>query len=558
MAENLFTPLLQKKHVDARLITIESGLRNNKIQYTRQSTKDDIEARIKQLEKAEAHFFDIFNVEGKTTSERAKNLNKRVVDNKIVLTKMNGKVIQNEILDACSASYNEAMLQYLRKYVLTEDTVEEELSLYEEFTDWTEAFVNLLNKEIKAKTGKAGRLKSNTRGLKEARGGSYNKLLAKNLTSRAREVIEMAVREHVEQTTGERRIELYDYVLSDKGVTVESTDWRKTVRGLTVTQAKKMEAEGIIDIDEINDSIIALILDYSGTYGRDRIRLSAVIKTFLLDNPSGRYAFFVGNNNKAITGLLGEIQGLYYICSLFGVDSVAEVKGALGKRLTWLADTYGKTSKKLSIDILLDAVGIQVKNTTRDVKDDFYYNVDFTKSKLTLKTLMNEMGVTDEKLVELVSSLFQTHLFNVEYQYEEGGYIQAENLDFRDSREKMEELISLTESMLALWMETAMHIGINKSARTAIADNVNAIYFVNGVFFGASEILSKLFKAVEDNTKTTGMSITPVLPTGGETIVRYLNRGERGGRKKSMFGTEKNMDVDLKISTSFNFMSLLN
>ena len=234
------------------------------------------------------------------------------------------------------------------------------------------------------------------------------------------------------------------------------------------------------------------------------------------------------------------------------------MKSALGKRLTWLADTYGKTSKKLSIDILLDAVGIQVKNTTRDIEDDFYYNVDFTKSKLTLKTLMNEMGVTDEKLVELVSSLFQTHLFNVEYQYEEGGYVQAENLDFRDSREKMEELISLTESMLALWMETAMHIGVNKSARTAIADNVNAIYFVNGVFFGASEILSRLFKAVEDNTKSTGMSITPVLPTGGETIVRYLNRGKRGERKKSMFGTEKNKDVDLKINTSFNFMSLLN
>ena len=558
MAENLFTPLLRKKYVDARLITIESGLRNNKIQYTRQSTKGDIEARIKQLEKAEEHFFDIFNVEGKTTSERAKNLNKRITDSKIALTKMNGKEIQNEILDACSVSYNEAMLQYLRKYILTEDKVEAELSLYDEFTDWTEAFINLLNKEIKAKTGKAGRLRSNTRGLKEARGGSYNKLLAKNLTSRAKEVIEMKVSEYIKQTTGKKRMDLYSYVLSAKGITVKGNDWRKTVRGLTVTQAKKLEAEGIINIDEINDSIITLILNYSDAHGRDRIRLSAVIKTFLLDNPSGRYAFFVGNNNKAITGLLGEIQGLYYICSLFGVDSVAEIESTLGKRLTWLADTYGRTSKKLSIDILLDAVGIQVKNTTRDIKDDFYYNVDFTKSKLTLKTLLSEMGVTDEKLVELVSSLFQTHLFNVEYQYEEGGYVQAENLDFRDSREKMEELISLTESMLALWMETAMHIGVNKSARTAIADNVNAIYFVNGVFFGASEILSRLFKAVEDNTKSTGMSITPVLPTGGETIVRYLNRGKKGERKKSMFGTEKNADVDLKINTSFNFMSLLN
>lgn len=120
----------------------------------------------------------------------------------------------------------------------------------------------------------------------------------------------------------------------------------------------------------------------------------------------------------------------------------------------------------------------------------------------------------------------------------------------------MEELITLTENMLALWMEAAMHIGVNRSAQNAVEDNVNAIYFINGIFYGASDILRQLFKAVKDNVKS-GFSISASMPTNGENIVHYLNRYRNTDRKRSMYGTAKNESIDLKISTSFNFESLL-
>lgn len=554
MAENLFVPLLRKDQVDMRLNMIEAGLRNNQIKYIKDSTMGDIERRIELLEKAEAKFFDSFKIEGSTTREKAANLNSRIVNEKITLTNMNGSIIQEAILDICSTSYNQAMLDYLRDEIFTEQMIEQEVMFHQEYTHWTEGFIALLNREIKKSTNKTGRLRVNTQGLKEMTGKEYKDLLAKNLTVRARQVVEQKVQEHIRKTAGDKDIPIYDYILSKKGIEVKGNDWRGIIKGLTPTQAKKMEAEGMIDIEAINNHITTMILDYAGNANRSR--LSAVIKTYLLENPNGgKYAFFVGNNNKAITGLLGEIQGLYYICSLFGVNSIDEAKSMIGDRLKWLADTYGASSKKMSIDILLDSVGVQVKNTTRDIEDPFYNTVSFTDSKLTLDTLMAKMGVVDEQLLKLVSSLFQTRMFNVEYQYEDG-YIQAENLDFRDSREKMEQLVTLTENMLALWMEAAMHIGVNNSAKADATNNANAIYFINGIFYGASDILRQLFNAVKDNAQS-GFSITASMPTGGENIVHYLNRYRNTDRKKSMYGTSKNESVDLKINTSFNFTSLL-
>lgn len=42
---------------------------------------------------------------------------------------MNGQIIQDEILDVCSSSYNEALLKYLREEIFTEDIIMQEAAL---------------------------------------------------------------------------------------------------------------------------------------------------------------------------------------------------------------------------------------------------------------------------------------------------------------------------------------------------------------------------------------------------------------------------------------------
>ena len=551
MAENLFVPLLEKDRVEARLSLIESGIRNNSIKYIKNEQKEDIEARIEKLRQAERKFFDMFSIPGNTTQERTVALNNRIKQSGISITKMNGQIIQEEILDVCSSSYNEALLKYLREEIFTEDIVMQEAAI-QQSDDWRKGLIALLNREIQASTGKKGKLHTDTKGLSAS--GDYSKLLAKQLTARARAVIEQKVKKHIkDHPSNIDALPAYDFILKEKEIEISGMDWRGKIKGLTPTQARTLLSKD--ELDEINHKIVSLILNYAE--GADKRRLRNVIETFLLHNDrGGEYAFFVGNNNKAITGLLGEIQGLYYICSLFNVTSWSEIQGKIdGHTLNWLADTYGATSKKLSIDILLDEIGIQVKNTTRDITDDFYSQVSFTESGLTLSKLMASMGVQDDNFASLISSLFQTRMFNVEYQYKDDTYIQAPNDEFAPTRERMEELVQLTEKMFALWMEAAMHIGVNNTVKSAMKDNVNAIYFVNGVFYGASEILAQLFRAVFEGA-STGFSIHASMPTSGLNIVGYLNGYSRKTRKQSMYGSGKNTDVDLKINTSFNFMSL--
>jgi hypothetical protein len=48
---------------------------------------------------------------------------------------------------------------------------------------------------------------------------------------------------------------------------------------------------------------------------QDRELIRAIINHILREDP---HVFFVGGNTKDITGLLGEISGLYYLSKLFG------------------------------------------------------------------------------------------------------------------------------------------------------------------------------------------------------------------------------------------------
>ena len=544
MERNLYTPLIRKAHVDERLSQLETIIGAGKVKYFQGLTADDVKQRIRELREAEMKFFEVFDIKANTTKEAAAELNEKIEANNITLTDMNGSNIQKLILDKCSQSYNDNMLKYLRKHIITDEVLKSKMLETGE-TDWRKAFIGMLNEEIEKTTGKKGRLKTATKGLSDAKLNSFADLLASNLTARAKEVIQQRVDRETKSKRETRP--LYDFVLEENKdeLTIHSDpDWRTIIKGMTPTQAEKWEydEEHPLPVDDINDAIIDLIVNYAKAPNPELLR-DIIIKDVLAEN---RYAFFVGNNNKAITGLLGEIQGLYYIRSLWTKEEPPNLK--------WLADTLGTTSKKLSIDILLDEIGVQVKNTARDLEDPYASHVSFTKGMTVAKLVAALGGKGDEQLVEAISSLYQTYSFNVEYQYGDQEYVEGENLDFRDTRLTMEHLLSLTEDIFALWMSAAMHLGVNKSAKDAIKDNKVSMYFVNGVFYGASDILANLLGEIEDRAER-GFSFSTIGLDNKDNIVGYLNSAQH---RQSMYSTKgKNLSsIDLKLSGGFHFGSL--
>jgi hypothetical protein len=112
----------------------------------------------------------------------------------------------------------------------------------------------------------------------------------------------------------------------------------------------------------------------------------------------------------------------------------------------------------------------------------------------------------------------------------------------------------MTEDIFALWMSAAMHLGVNKSIESAADDNKVSIYFVNGVFYGASDILANLLGEIEDRAER-GFSFSASGLDNKDNIVGYLNSAQR---RQSMYNTSgKNLSsIDLKLSGGFHFGSL--
>ena len=520
MAINLYSPLLRKDHVDARLELIEQKIADGLIYYMGTIDDTEIEQKIRVLQDQEDYFFDLLNINGtKTTQQKMQELNKRVERANLNLGNLNGSMIQEQILDICSAAYHERLLKFLQEE-MSKGSFGDELKDALQTKEWKQAFIGYLNKHTTTKTGQSGRLKIKTKGLTSFH-GDFEELTAKELTYTAKERMQSLVEQHLKQQG--INVPIYQYLINKTSVQLDPMDWTGMVKGLTEKQAKTLLDDD--ELKEVNDAVKELIVQYAQAPNPELLRkvVNLVIRT-------NKYAFFVGKNLKAITGLLGEIQGLYYLSVLTDTDPdrwYPEGSGELAK-MQWVADIRrGKGSKKASIDILLDNIGIQVKNTTRDITDDFYNTVDFSGGGITLNALAAAIEMEQSEFIDAVSSLYQTYGFNIEYQTENGKYIAADNADFVESRQKMDSLIKMAERLFGVWMECAMHMGANKSFESALEEtNANSIYFINGLFYSSSEILTMLYDALKKGTKS-GVRMRAIMPNKGTNIVSYLNDKKR-------------------------------
>ena len=259
-------------------------------------------------------------------------------------------------------------------------------------------------------------------------------------------------------------------------------------------------------------------------------------------------AFFVGNNVKQMTGILGEIQALYYIKSIIKTNNVKA-------GVAWIG---GKQNPHA--DLLLAAggknYGIQVKNTTLDVAkleinfESFNSKIasNMTDGMLDMNFLIDESTnytaaiKNNPTLFEAATQFLGMEMFNIPYVWNSSKQSnQAEEKSINEVPPfYMTRKIILTEAdrarqALTVFMTGMMYMQLDESVTK---NNIsNSLYIIGGTLaITSATILADVIKSLEKGLNTFDVTMKATLrsPRKGEkkdnltkvgTIVDFLNAG---------------------------------
>ena len=259
-------------------------------------------------------------------------------------------------------------------------------------------------------------------------------------------------------------------------------------------------------IDKVNILVKnRIIQNYKGN---NQNILEESIDYVLSEKPT---AFFVGNNIKDLTGILGEIQGLYYIRCILKKHDVndSEVK--------WIGG-INNPHADLILENILGSFGIQIKNTT---KSDALLEVKFENFKSDLVSHMKDGNVQfdwlkesankysdtltqDPVLFNAASNLIGMETFNIPYKWvgtgkRGGNYAKEvpveEVEEFAPTRQKIIDAAFKARQALVKFFVGMMYIQLSPTAQ---AGSSSTLYLIGGTLAITSATL--LNEIIQDLT----------------------------------------------------------
>ena len=290
-----------------------------------------------------------------------------------------------------------------------------------------------------------------------------------------------------------------------------SFNWFDATKNLTQTEARKLDPK---EIDMINSKIKQAILAQTS----DKELIGNIVD-HILGSSGNRFAFFVGKNVNDITGILGEIQGLYYMSKLFGGMNATTIPAGL----TWRGGTYtGDNSSKPHQDLLFETFGIQVKNSTKDIIG----SINFANA--SIETMLNKTGMSDAAK-NVFYNFYGTKEFNIPYHksghndYRPG--IRMEDKGAKEYMSARDTLINCErdiEELLNLFAASFMYIDV---AENFTLEDANTFYLIGGTaLYAASSILKQVLEDLKSETNSLKISSSITL---GKNIIDALNSGKK-------------------------------
>lgn len=307
-----------------------------------------------------------------------------------------------------------------------------------------------------------------------------------------------------------------------------SFNWFEATKRMTQTEAKKLPPAEIIKINKV---IKKAILNQTG----DKQLMGNIVDHVLANNP---VAFFVGKNVNDITGILGEIQGLYYLSKLFGGKNATKMP----PQLSWRGGTYtGENTTKPHQDLLFETFGIQVKNSTKELVG----SVNFANA--SIETMLAKTGIS-EAAKNVFYNFYGTKEFNIPY-HKEGTRDYRPGLRMSDKGAKeysnaRDELLNCEkdiEELLNLFAASFMYMDI---AEDFTLEDANTFYLVGGTaFYAASSILKEVLEKLRNEVSSLRVTSSITL---GKNIIDALNSGKGKDYSSAMV-------KNIKLTSSYKF-----
>lgn len=291
-----------------------------------------------------------------------------------------------------------------------------------------------------------------------------------------------------------------------------SFSWGATTELLTQSEARLFFKDKQSELNRINQIIVQEIINKCN----DSSLIKKILNHILHSDP---YAFFVGNNEKDITGLLGEIKGMYYLGSILGEDNINKMK--------WVGGLHAKDGQKPHRDIILEGMGIQVKNTAAETN---YLSTSFSDANIDtfLLNINKEASLGNANVRELVTQYFGLRTFNVPYHIGRGGKAyeglgsNPKNNTYASLVKQLRDSNDTITRALAIFSASMMYI--NTDEIFSETSDRNVLYFVAGKSFVlASEILTDIKRQIENQSHPRNFAVRA---TNKDNIISAYNRGQ--------------------------------
>lgn len=336
-----------------------------------------------------------------------------------------------------------------------------------------------------------------------------------------------------------------------ENVSVESfLKMSPTAREKVLTRYEKYGLKDVIN-EKFKESILAECPD------ADQGTLADSIDHVL---QSKDVAFFIGGQSTLLTGILGEIQGLYYI------NTIIRKRNLIQSSAKWVGGINNPHA-----DILLQSAlgqfGIQIKNSSWDRAENELYQIEFQgletsksgraaqadeyKTQLTnpASQAISQLGISSEVFENLFNAL-AAYTFNIPYEWREGEARPVNvNIQFDELRKKIEEYEYKANQIMSLYSAALMYMQTSQYNSDASA---NTFYLIAGAtIYSSATILANIIRQLKAEVHDFKATVTTRGKLGSTqyTIVDILNHNRDN---MSLFQKAETMHVAFR--SSYNFV----
>ena len=310
--------LTTKKEVDIQLGLSSDELSELEKRYNISFLKQEFKNQIIAVQANERIFLRALNANSiEQVNERLKEI-QRIMPS---IKNLNGSLLIENFLEPAKKTY-EAKInkdqQDFANFMAQEAGYKDSFPSAQEFQEWFQSVLN--NIQVNGKTGRVHGIS----GYVDAT--SLNQVVLKKLSSAQKK----RVKEYIKLKREKEGKKEYSVQLNSESVIVTQTsqDWSSLTLSLKQKEVEEMMASGEMtkaDINQILSNIENLILSKV----EDNVFFKSAVHEVLWQKDSLTKIFYGGNIVNGIAGILGEIQGLFYMKALLN-------KADTGATVSWV------------------------------------------------------------------------------------------------------------------------------------------------------------------------------------------------------------------------------